>query len=405
MTLVLNTLETNDYTTEQIKALLADKDADIEIVDTADFKIKHCMGCNNCWLKTPGICSIKDDYEFIIKKMVKASNLWLVTDTEFGFVNYRGKRIMDRLMPMLNMTIEIRDGWERHQVRYHAMNVGVIYKGNGNQELLEEWSERTAVNIGGHSLGVFRIDKDEAHESSVSGNATTISSATSPEKMEHIVIINGSPRVQKFSNTDKIIKSFTQGLESEGISHELYSLSNRSEWDKAREAFMNNTQIIIALPLYVECVPGTLLEFLTTISTERKQPAQISFILHGGFEEGHQLRLGEKFLQSLPAQLGCTYGGSLIKGGTFALRMRDNEYIKKMTQKMLDSYATMSKLFAQSNNFMFPEAKKFTGHEKNPWIFALLFKLFFKRLVKKNFERFAKAWGCTRPLDDKVYSE
>jgi len=87
------------------------------------------------------------------------------------------------------------------------------------------------------------------------------------------------------------------------------------------------------------------------------------------------------------------------------LRMRDNSYIKKMTDKILASYAKMGQSFALNGNFFTPEAKKFTGPEKNPKIGVLLFNLIFKRLVKKNFERFANAWGCTRPLDDKPYGE
>ncbi len=45
----------------------------------------------------------------------------------------------------------------------------------------------------------------------------------------HVVIINGSPRVQKFSNTDRIIKSFGEGLVAEEVTYELHSLSNRNE--------------------------------------------------------------------------------------------------------------------------------------------------------------------------------
>ena len=116
----------------------------------------------------------------------------------------------------------------------------------------------------------------------------------------HVVIINGSPRVQKYSNTDKIIQSFGKGLQESGSTYELYSLSNRKEWDAAREAFISHNQIIFALPLFVECVPSIMLEFLETLPTERQQPAQMSFILHGGFDEGHQLRLCERFLQSVP---------------------------------------------------------------------------------------------------------
>lgn len=380
MTLVLNTLESGDCS-EQIKALFAGKNEEIEIINTADLKIMHCMGCNNCWLKTPGVCSIKDDYEIILKKLVATENFWVVADTKFGFIDYRGKRVLDRIVPMLNMYIEIRDGWERHQLRYHPLNFGFIYKGNGNRELLEEWSKRVARNMAGRSLGVISLDK----------------------AAEHVIIINGSPRVKKNSNTNKIIQAFAEGLEKTGITHKLYSLSNHAEWDEAREAFMTNNNIIIAVPLFVECLPSLLLEFLSTLPTERKQPAKLSFILHGGFDEGHQLRLGEKFLQSLPAQLGCTSGGVLVKGGSFLLRNRENSYIKKMTDKMLASYTAMGLSFAQNGNFMTPEAKKFTGFEKNPKIGILLFNLIFKRIVKKNFERIAQEWGCSEPLDRKPY--
>ncbi|SMG38516.1 hypothetical protein SAMN05720489_2652 [Fibrobacter sp. UWB13] len=76
---------------------------------------------------------------------------------------------------------------------------------------------------------------------------------------------------------------------------------------------------------------------------------------------------------------------------------------KKMTDKMLASYTTMGQSFARNGNFMTPEAKKFTGFEKNPKIGILLFNLIFKRIVKKNFERIAQEWGCTEPLDRKPY--
>ena len=82
MTIVLNTIE-GKAVLEQISNVI--KDNDKEIVNTSDMKIAHCMGCNQCWLKTPGVCTIKDDYESILKKLVKADNLWLVSNTQFGF--------------------------------------------------------------------------------------------------------------------------------------------------------------------------------------------------------------------------------------------------------------------------------------------------------------------------------
>ncbi len=158
MTIVLNTLKENPAM-EQIGTLIPD--AEVEVVNTRDMNIAHCIGCNHCWLKTPGICAIKDDFVEIIKKLVSAENMWLVSDTRFGFIDWHGKRVMDRLMPLLNMYIEMRDGWERHELRYHALNVGLLYQGQGDQDLLEEWCGRTAANLGGYSLGDIKVKEGE----------------------------------------------------------------------------------------------------------------------------------------------------------------------------------------------------------------------------------------------------
>lgn len=65
----------------------------------------------------------------------------------------------------------------------------------------------------------------------------------------HVLMINGSPRVQKYSNTDKIIDSFARGLSSKGVTSEKYVVSDRKSWNSIRKAYEENTQIIIALPL------------------------------------------------------------------------------------------------------------------------------------------------------------
>ena len=389
MTIILNTIEEKSVL-EQISNLI--KDDDKEIVNTWDMKIAHCMGCNQCWLKTPGVCAIKDDYEGILRKIVKADNLWLVSDTRFGFLGHKGKRMMDRIMPMLNMTIGFRDGWMRHELRYHPLNIGLIFKGSADQTMLEEWCKRTAANIGGNSLGAFALEK--SFNATLNSKPTTLNT-----KLSHLVIINGSPRLQKFSNTEKIIHSLAKGLEEAGVTWELHNLSNRKEWNTTREAFLNNERVLIAFPLYVECVPGLLLEFLGTLPTEHKQPKEISFLLHGGMDEGNEFRLCERFLQGLPAQLGCSYGGTLIHGGSFRIRTAQADQVAKMVKP----YVEMGRLFAQKGNFLTPEAAKFIGMEQYPWLIRKMVSLLFLKKVNGEFEQFAKDWGCTRPLNDQPY--
>ena len=391
MTIVLNTIE-GKVVLEQIGNLI--KDDDKEIVNTSDMKIAHCMGCNQCWLKTPGICAIKDDYENILKKLVKADSLWLVSNTQFGFLDYKGKRVMDRIMPMLNMPIGFRDGWMRHELRYHALNIGLLYKGDADQAMMEDWCKRTAANIGGHSLGAIALD---GTQSSAFANKETIPAMNGA--IDHLVIINGSPRTAKFSNTDKIIHSFAKGLEETDTTWELHNISNRSEWDAAREAFLTHPRTLIALPLYVECVPGLLLEFIETLPKERQTPGELSFLLHGGMDEGNEFRLGERFLQGLPAQLGCSYGGTLVRGGSFRIRTSEGEE----RAKMVTPFQEMGRVYAQKGTFNTPEAKRFTGPEQYPWLLRKMVSLLFMKKVNKSFEDFAQCWGCTRPLDHKPY--
>lgn len=77
--------------------------AGFELVDTAGLHISHCVGCNYCWLKTPGACAIPDDYEPVLRKISAADQVWLVSDTHFGFISWQTKNIVDRIMPLVTM--------------------------------------------------------------------------------------------------------------------------------------------------------------------------------------------------------------------------------------------------------------------------------------------------------------
>ena len=214
----------------------------------------------------------------------------------------------------------------------------------------------------------------------------------------HVVIINGSPRVQKYSNTEKIIAAFAKGLSEAGSTFEAHAISDRKTWDIIRDAYMKNDEILIALPLYVECVPGLLLEFLETLP-QKDEHTRLSFLLQSGFAEGCQLRCGEAFLEKLPGYLGVRYGGCLVKGGNFGIRILDEEKQAQATKP----YQAMGRLFAEGEGFFREEAKKFTGPEYFPLPMRLLIGLIQKTLAKKMFQEAAASLGCSAPLDAKIW--
>ena len=163
MNLMIDT--TREHIGEQIERELLSRgtvQSGFEWIDTTGMRISHCIGCNYCWLKTPGICAIKDDYEPILKKISEADQVWLITDTHFGFVSHQTKNIVDRVMPIVTMYLKIQDGQMRHVMRYeHQPDIGIIYTGEGDHDYLDRWCRRTALNFGSHSLGAFRVSQAE----------------------------------------------------------------------------------------------------------------------------------------------------------------------------------------------------------------------------------------------------
>ena len=214
----------------------------------------------------------------------------------------------------------------------------------------------------------------------------------------HVLIINGSPRIKAHSNTDKIIDKFGEGLKEAGSTYEQYEVSDRKQWDAIRDAFAKADNILVAIPLYVENIPGLLLEFFETVPA-RQGDADIAYILQGGFAEGVQLRCGEEYLKILTKQLGCNYKGTLVKGDNFSIRFFEG----KPRDKVTGPYKNMGVIFGKNGDFNAVECKKFTGPEIFPAPTRLLIGTIFKTVAKKGFAQIAKGWGCTTPLDFRPY--
>ena len=91
--------------------------ADVHVIHAYEQHFHPCVGCNACWLVTPGICAIKDGYEELLKAYLQYDAVLFLSGTALNFVNHRMKNLIDRLLPLVTMYIRIADGQCRHVPR------------------------------------------------------------------------------------------------------------------------------------------------------------------------------------------------------------------------------------------------------------------------------------------------
>ncbi len=158
MILIVNTTSDTGIT-EELKKCTAEKKDEVKIIECSRLKISHCIGCNYCWLKTPGECTIKDDYEIILKEILTADRMWVISDTALGFLDHKGKNIFDRILPIATMYLKFSGDQMRHVPRYdHKTDIGLIVTGEADMDYLDRWIRRATLNFESKSLGVFTKD-------------------------------------------------------------------------------------------------------------------------------------------------------------------------------------------------------------------------------------------------------
>lgn len=217
----------------------------------------------------------------------------------------------------------------------------------------------------------------------------------------HLVIISGAARPRARSNTAKIIAAFQAGYEEGGNTTEVWYLSDQSQWAGAAQAFERGDNLLIALPLYVENIPGILLEFLSGLKPKTVPGTKLAFLLQGGFPEASQSRCCEAYLETIPAQLGCEYAGTLLKGDLFGLSLTD----EKSRQKMLAPFTEMGRYYAGTGYFDKPSVDKFAAPEYMPQSDIRLYNLVFRHISRLFMGRVAKKLGCREKLDAQPYRD
>ncbi|MDF2545919.1 MAG: hypothetical protein K0R93_817 [Anaerosolibacter sp.] len=324
---------------EMIEAIQKLYDEPLNVVRLGDQSITACIGCWNCWIKTPGRCVMKDRMAEFYPDYVNSDTVILLMNTAQGFISHQAKAFLDRTIPHYHPYIEIVDGECHHVARYQCYPDMVFYydtEGLTNQEeqVIEDYLYRTAYHF---QSKAYRIVKDGSHRlhplesRKAKCNVVTFASI---EPMETLVIYNGSPR-RRGSNSTLILKKAVEAL-CDRV--EIRDLKEEDKWDEWAENFKSDKHVMFFMPLYVHAMPSHVMGFIEKLQASK---GSISFFVQSGFPESSQSHYLEAYLEQLALRLGRTYIGTAIKGGVEGLQMRPAKAQEKIMEPLVKAIESL----------------------------------------------------------------
>jgi hypothetical protein len=140
---------------ENLLAAQLEKHADTlsaEIFTLRNMKIGFCTGCWDCWVKTPGLCAIKDDMPSILKSVAASDRTVFLSPISMDFVTSQIKKTCDRMIPLVHPYVEVYHGEFHHKSRYESYpELGLIIidpeKDAARFEVIREIFARLSLNL------------------------------------------------------------------------------------------------------------------------------------------------------------------------------------------------------------------------------------------------------------------
>lgn len=127
---------------KKITDFFAKDGTDIHIISN-DGTIKHCIGCFGCWVKTPGKCVLKDEYNTMGALGGKTKELIIISKCVYGTYSPFVKNVWDRFLPYVHPDFTKRNNEIHHKLRYeNSMNTRVYFYGDVNDR-----EKETAIKI------------------------------------------------------------------------------------------------------------------------------------------------------------------------------------------------------------------------------------------------------------------
>lgn len=336
---------------DALSHVLQEDGAQIETLPLREMKLAHCLGCFNCWVKTPGMCVEADANREIARSIIQSDVTVLFTPVTFGGYSPELKKMVDHWVQLASPFFAMDHGEVHHPPRYahrpRLIMVGVQRQPNALEaHIFKTLAGRNAINFHPPSYaaevvlstddpGVLRsrfesllTRSDELPFGDAAASlmpAPVVSCpATEPATARRALLIVGSPKTNEPSASGALGGLVLDRLRERGWETETLTLRaslNRPEGEsELLEHVERAGTILLVFPLYVDALPYLVTRALAVLAARRRaggEPAtqHLVGIVNSGFPETHQNAIALAICREFATQSGFVWAGGLALGG------------------------------------------------------------------------------------------
>jgi multimeric flavodoxin WrbA len=380
-------------------------------LDLRDLQLKYCIGCFDCWTKTPGICESDQASREMGRAVINSDFTLWAAPLKMGFPSALLKMGIDKHLPLIHPYMVVDQGEAHHLNRYEKYpRVGMLVAREEDTtaqdlQIIRDLFSRTALNF------KSKLEFMETPEQSVEDLTQKIQN---PRQGSHlyqkdpdpipgqkiippgrITVFNGSPRGKK-GNTPIMLTELIRGFGGEVDFHHLIFTR---ELEKQVDAFREAECVWLGFPLYADGMPAVVKSFIEALDRfkGRKNNPPLGFMVQSGFPEGIHSRYVEHYLAGLAHRLGSAYLGTIVKGNGEGIRIMPAE----RNRKLFDALHTLGSNLAKDGQLDPAVLNDLAKPERYPRILSPVFRAFLKtKLAHSYFDQMLMENGVYEDRDD-----
>ena len=392
----------------QVKAALEKQGASVTQLDLRDLPLRYCIGCWDCWVKTPGECDHDEASQAMDRAIINADYLLWAAPLKMGYPAALLKMAVDKHLPLIHPYILVDQGEAHHRGRYARYpRLGLLVEKEPSTDeadlaIVADMFGRTALNF------KTRLEFSLTTETPAADVAGCMLSAKAralplPRRRPpttgvvirppaRLTLFNGSPRGER-GNTPIFLNEFAQGF---GGQTEMHHLVQAKQTEQFVQAFAQAECAWLGFPLYTDAMPGIVKHFIDALEPLAGRPGNppLGFVVQSGFPEALHSRYVERYLEKLAARLGSPYLGTIVKGNGEGVR----EMPAEANRPLFEGLQALGAGLAREGRLDPAILARVAAPESFPWILGPVFQVFlrlpvthshFDEMLQKNgaFER------------------